>query len=107
MALARLYYVFAGVAVFLVAAVGFQWGCEERSSPRCEGVARLGFWMMFLGFNLACFPTTLRRSHAFVRDPLLLFSGSVGPEVALGAMTFVCGVLLCAGSYAAIRSART
>jgi cytochrome c oxidase subunit 1/cytochrome c oxidase subunit I+III len=108
LALARLYYVFAGVGIFLLGALGFQWRCEDQSSPRCEAFARFGFWLMFVGFNLACFPTTLRRSHGFLSDPLQLFSGSVGPEVAVGAFVFVGGVLLCVGSHAAIaRSLRT
>jgi hypothetical protein len=95
-AMARLQYLFWGIAVFGLGALAYL--PRERAATRHEPLARLGFWLMFLGFNLALFPTRLRRSPAFVSDPLTLLSTGVGPEVPLGVVLFLAGTALCIGA---------
>ena len=104
LALARLQYLFFGVGIF---GLGALFHLPERGEPRLEPVSRLGFWLMFLGFNLAFLPTTLRRSHAVLTDPLRLLSPAVGPEVSMGVIMFVSGIALCAWSYATARSVKS
>ena len=59
LALARLHYLFWGVGIFVLGALIHVPGAD---CARRESASKLGFWLMFLGFNLAFFPTTLRRS---------------------------------------------
>jgi heme/copper-type cytochrome/quinol oxidase subunit 1 len=93
LAIARLHYLFTGITVFALGALAYL--PERPDATRHETLSRLGFWLMIIGFNLAFFPTTLRRSQAFLSDPVRLFSSAVGPEVSLGAVMFVSGVALC------------
>ena len=92
LALARLHYLFWGVGIFVLGALIHVPGAD---CARRESASKLGFWLMFLGFNLAFFPTTLRRSQAFLEDPTRLFSPAVSPEVFVGALMFVAGVGMC------------
>ena len=92
-AMARLQYLFSGIAVFGLGALAYL--PRDPAATGHEALARPGFWLMFLGFNLALFPTRLRRSPAFVSDPLTLLSTGVGPEVPLGVVLFVAGTTLC------------
>jgi hypothetical protein len=97
LAWARLQYLFWGIGIFVVGAVAhLHSGTEERRLERCS---KLGFWLMFLGFNLAFFPTTLRRSQALVTDPMRWVAAAVGPEVLLGVFMFISGMGLCVWSY--------
>jgi hypothetical protein len=73
---------------------------HATESGRHDSVSRLGFWLMFLGFNFAFFPTTLRRSHAFLTEPLRLLSTAVGPEVSLGVIMFMAGTVVSAWTVA-------
>ena len=104
LALARLQYLFWGVGIFGLGALAH---LSEPGEARLEPASKLGFWLMFLGFNLAFLPTTLRRSQAFLTDPLRLLSPAVGPEVSMGVIMFLSGIALCAWSYAAARSVRS
>ena len=54
---------------------------------------------MFLGFNLAFFPTTLRRGHTFLTEPMRLLSAAVGLEVSLGVFMFLAGTVVCVWNY--------
>lgn len=97
LALARLQYLFLGVGVFVLGALG-----HAREAPAGHGdesLSKIGFWLMFLGFNLAFFPTTLRRSQALLTNPTRLLSASVEPEVFLGGVMFVAGVGVCLWRY--------
>src|SRR5688572_5681568 len=58
LALARVQYLCWGVGIF---ALGALVHLPERGPIRFEPVSKLGFWLMFVGFNLAFLPTTLRR----------------------------------------------
>ena len=100
LAFARLQYVFWGVGIFMLGALAHLPG--DAQSPRHHVLSRLGFWSMFLGFNLAFFPTTLRRSQAFLTDPVRLVSAAVGPEVSLGLIMFLAGTALCGWSYVSV-----
>ena len=99
-AFAKLHYLFWGVAIFAVAAL-----LELRDAPADHrpSWSKAGFWLMFVGFNLAFFPTTLRRSQAFLTDPVRLFSPAVGPEVNCGAVLLIAGLVLCVFSWADAR----
>jgi hypothetical protein len=91
LAIARLYYLYWGVGIFTVGALG-NLHCERL--PRNQlTVQKAAFWMMFLGFNLAFFPTSPRRSHALMADPGL-FSAAVGPDIGLGIVLFAFGVTI-------------
>ena len=92
LALARLHYLFWGVGIFVIGALIHVPGAERS---RRESASKLGFWLMFFGFNLAFFPTTFRRSQAFLSEPTRLFSPAVGPEVFLGALMFAVGFVTC------------
>ena len=96
LAWARLQYLFWGIGIFVVGAVAhLHSGTAERRLDQCS---KLAFWLMFLGFNLAFFPTTLRRSQALVTDPMRWLSGAVGAEVLMGVFMFVSGTGLCVWS---------
>jgi cytochrome c oxidase subunit I+III len=97
LAFARLQYLFWGVGIFLLAALAHL--PRAADSVRHDSLSRLGFWLMFLGFNFAFFPTTLRRSHAFLSEPMRLLSAAVGPEVSLGVIMFVAGTVVCVWNY--------
>jgi len=106
LAFARLQYLFLGVGVFVLGA----WGHlrEEPVAPRDESLSRIGFWLMFLGFNLAFFPISLRRSQALLTNPTRLLSASVRPEVFLGAVMFIAGIAVCLWGYVLVaRRARS
>ena len=106
LAFARLQYLFLGVGVFVLGALGHL--REEPAGPRDESLSRIGFWLMFLGFNLAFFPTSLRRSQALLTNPIRLLSASVGPEVFLGAVMFIAGLAVCLWGYVLVaRRARS
>jgi cytochrome c oxidase subunit I+III len=98
LAFARLQYLFWGVGIFLLAALAHLSRVTEFA--RHDSLSRLGFWLMFLGFNLAFFPTTLRRSHAFLTEPMRLLSAAVGPEVSVGVIIFLAGAVACVWNYA-------
>ena len=103
--LARLQYLFWGVGIFGLGALAHL--PNDRGPRGPEHVSKLAFWLMFVGFNLAFFPTTLRRSQALLTDPARLFSPAVGPEVSLGVIIFVSGTALCLWTYAMARSVRS
>jgi heme/copper-type cytochrome/quinol oxidase subunit 1 len=100
---ARLQYLFVGVAVFLAAALLHL--REDEGETSDVRLSKMAFWLMFVGFNLAFFPTTLRRSQAFLSDPLRLLPPAVGSEVTAGVLLFVAGTTLCLWSRAAVRRA--
>jgi heme/copper-type cytochrome/quinol oxidase subunit 1 len=104
LAVARLQYLCWGVGIFVLGALVH---LPERGPIRLEPVSKLGFWLTFLGFNLAFLPTTLRRSQAFLTDPAGLLSPTAGPEVSMGVLMFLSGTALCAWSYAMARSIRS
>ena len=57
--------------------------------------ARLGFWLMFLGFNLAFLPTSWRGpAPTLLTQPDVLLSGQAGTVLLLGSLTFIGGSLL-------------
>ena len=97
---ARLYYLYWGVGLFTVGAL-FNLHCERRPGNQLT-VRKAAFWMMFLGFNLAFFPTSPRRSHAIQSDPLSLLSSASGPDVSLGLILLLIGgsTLICIRSHA-------
>lgn len=97
LAFARLQYLFWGVGIFLLAALAHL--PRDAESARHDALSRLGFWLMFLGFNLAFFPTTRRRGHAFLTEPMRLLSAAVGPEVSLGVIMFLAGTVVCVWNY--------
>jgi heme/copper-type cytochrome/quinol oxidase subunit 1 len=103
--LARLQYLFWGVGIFVLGALIHL--PNERRSNSLEQVSKLAFWLMFLGFNLAFFPTTLRRSQALLTDPARLLSPALGPEVSMGLIMLISGTALCLWSYALARSVRS
>jgi hypothetical protein len=89
LAVARLYYLYWGVGLFTVGALG-NLHCERRPGNQLT-VRKAAFWMMFLGFNLAFFPTSPRRSHALMSD-LGFFSAALGPDISLGIVLLAFGV---------------
>jgi cytochrome c oxidase subunit 1/cytochrome c oxidase subunit I+III len=89
--MARLDYLFWGIGIFTIGAV---LNLHRESRPGNLTVQKAGFWMMFVGFNLAFFPTSPRRSHAFMPDPLSLFSSAPGPDIRLGIVLFALGVMI-------------
>jgi hypothetical protein len=99
LAMARLQYLFVGVAVFLTGALLHL--REGEVETRGVRLAKIGFWLMFVGFNLGFFPTTLRKSQAFLSDPLRLLSPAVGADVTVGLLLFVAGTTFCLWSRAA------
>jgi heme/copper-type cytochrome/quinol oxidase subunit 1 len=103
--LARLQYLLWGVGIFGLGALVHL--PDDRRPHRSEQVSKLAFWLMFVGFNLAFFPTTLRRSQALLTDPARLFSPALGPEVSLGVIMFVFGTGLCLWTCAMARSVRS
>jgi cytochrome c oxidase subunit 1/cytochrome c oxidase subunit I+III len=91
-AMARLQYLFAGVTIFIVGALAY---LPRQSEGDHQSASKLGFWFMFLGFNLAFFPTALRRTHVWLTHPMGIFSATVGPEIVLGAVLFAVGTGIC------------
>ena len=104
LAFARLQYLFWGAGIFLLAALAHL--RRDAESARHDARSKLGFWLMFLGFNLAFFPTTLRRGHAFVTEPMRLLSAAVGPEVSLGVIMFLAGTVVCVWNYVLLERRR-
>ena len=98
LAVARLQYVLWGVSIFILGAVAYLPAAGQTA--RQELLAKVSFWLMFVGFNLAFFPSTLRRSQALLTDPMRLLSPAVGSEVTLGALLFLSGAALCIWCYA-------
>ena len=94
LAAARLQYVLVGTSVLLIVALLYQRVAAGRPESD-ETLGRLGFWLVFLGFNAAFFPTALRRAPILLSHPGAMVSGSVGPEVFLGALTFALGMVVC------------
>jgi cytochrome c oxidase subunit I+III len=94
LAAARLHYVLVGTSVLLVVALLYQRVAGARPESD-DTLGRLSFWLVFLGFNAAFFPTALRRAPMLLSDPAAIVSGSAGPVVFLGALSFAVGLVVC------------
>ena len=94
LAAARLQYVFVGTSVLLLVALLYQRAAAGRPEED-ETLGRLSFWLVFLGFNAAFFPTALRSAPILLSDPGGMASGTVGPEIVVGVVTFALGMIVC------------
>lgn len=99
LAVARLEYLFFGCSIFMVGGLCYHWLYRNAAARPQPAVGKLGFWLMFLGFNFAFFPTTLRRSQPMLGDPLDLLAGTFGFDVSFGLAAFAAGVILCLWDY--------
>jgi cytochrome c oxidase subunit I+III len=103
-AMARVQYLFAGVAIFALGALAY---LHRQAEADHQSTSKLGFWCMFLGFNFAFFPTALRRTHVWLTDPMRIFSAAVGPETFVGILLFAVGMAICVWDCAVVaRSTR-
>jgi hypothetical protein len=95
LALLRLQYELFGATIFCGYALLYR--LVDRHERRTEHQrARLGFWLMFLGFNLAFLPTSWRGpTPALLTQPAVLLSGQGGALPLTGCLTFIAGCLLC------------
>jgi hypothetical protein len=95
LALLRLQYELFGATIFCVYAALYRW--FERGGTRPEQPhARLGFWLMVLGFNLAFLPASGRGpAPALLTQPDVLLTGQAGALPLLGTLTFIGGCLVC------------
>ena len=89
----RLQYIFVGFLVFLALAAAHHWAARRRP-PELGGLGQASFWLMFLGYNAAFFPTALRRLPLLPSEIPMLFAVNTGPEVWLGLLAFASGILL-------------
>ena len=99
LALARMDYLFFGCLIFLTCGLCYHWLYRHAAARPEAALGKLSFWLMFLGFNFAFFPTTLRRSQPMLSDPLDLIAGTFGGEVSFGVMAFAAGAVLCLWDY--------
>jgi len=53
---AHLHYVLVGGAMFPMLAAIFHWGPKMTGRMLDEGLGRISFWLVFIGFNLSMFP---------------------------------------------------
>ena len=94
-ALSQLHYLFFGFAIFTACAACYHWLTTSTSQPPDERLGKLSFWLMFIGFNIAFFPTWLRSgTPALLTEPVRLLSGSTGPEASVGVCGFAVGALM-------------
>lgn len=95
LALLRLQYELFGALIFGLYALFYRWFDRDERRPERQR-ARLGFWAMFLGFNLAFLPTLWRGpTPALLTQPGVLLSGQAGALPLVGSLTFIAGCLLC------------
>lgn len=94
LAFLRLQYQLFGAMIFCVYAALYWWSERGKGRPEQQR-ARVGFWLMFLGFNLAFLPTSWRGpAPALLTQPDVLLSGQAGTVPLLGSLTFIGGSLL-------------
>jgi hypothetical protein len=95
LALLRLQYQVLGAMIFWGYAALYRWFERGKGRPERQR-ARLGFWLMLLGFNLAFLPTSWRGSTpVLVTQPDVLLAGQAGTIPLLGGLTFIGGSLFC------------
>lgn len=95
LALLRLQYVLFGAAIFIVTALCYR-RFDRDQNPAQRQRARLGFWFMFLGFNVAFLPTSWRgATPPLVTQPGLLLSGEAGALPVFGVLAFIGGCAMC------------
>jgi cytochrome c oxidase subunit I+III len=95
LALLRLQYVLFGAVIFIVSALCYRW-FDRDQTPSQRQRARLGFWLMFLGFNVAFLPTSWRgATPLLVTQPGMLLFGDAGAFPVLGVLAFIGGCVLC------------
>ena len=94
LAASRLQYVLGGAAIFVGGALLLV-RAEPVPAETVHGrLARLSFWLMFIGFNSVFFPAAIRRSPILLTDAAQMFSTTAGIDVLLGGAALLAGVLL-------------
>jgi cytochrome c oxidase subunit I+III len=106
---AHLHYVLIGGAVFPLFGAFYYWYPKIKGRMMGEGLGRLSFWLMFIGFNLAFFPMHLLGLKGMPRRVYTYQSGMGWDDLNLastiGAVTLALGIL--ATLVNAVRSARS
>jgi heme/copper-type cytochrome/quinol oxidase subunit 1 len=106
LAIAQLQYFFVGFGFFYGWAALYSWLARTARLVDEERGA-WSFWLMFVGFNLAFFPSSLRASDLppLPTDALRLLTGNASFEACAGAYTFAAGFLLSVSNI--VRALRT
>jgi cytochrome c oxidase subunit I+III len=106
---AHLHYVLIGGAVFPLFGAFYYWFPKIVGRMMSEGLGRISFWMMFLGFNLAFFPMHMLGLEGMPRRVYTYQAGMGWDHMNLlatvGAVTLALGILVSLVN--AVRSART
>lgn len=96
LAMAQLQYFFVGYGLFCGWAALY-YGLGKGGRVVNEQRGAWSFWLMFIGFNLAFFPSALRSGlPPLPSDVLRLFAGKASFEACAGAYLFAAGFLLSA-----------
>ena len=95
---AHLHYVLLGGAVFPLFGAFFYWYPKIVGRMMSEQMGRIGFWLMFVGFNLAFFPMHLLGLQGMPRR-VYTYQGGMGWDnlnlaSTIGAVTLATGILV-------------
>jgi heme/copper-type cytochrome/quinol oxidase subunit 1 len=94
LAIAQLQYFFVGYALFGGWAALY-YGLAKTGRLANDARGTWSFWLMFAGFNVAFFPSSLRSGlPPLPSDVLRLFAGQASWEACAGAYVFAAGFLL-------------
>jgi cytochrome c oxidase subunit I+III len=95
---AHLHYVLLGGAVFPLFGAFYYWFPKFTGNMMSEGLGRLSFWLMFIGFNLAFFPMHLLGLKGMPRRVYTYQAGmgwdNMNLLATVGAATLATGVLV-------------
>jgi cytochrome c oxidase subunit I+III len=95
---AHLHYVLIGGAVFPLFGAFYYWFPKIIGRMMSEGLGRVSFWLMFIGFNLAFFPMHLLGLHGMPRRVYTYQAGMGWDNLNLlstiGAVTLALGILV-------------
>jgi cytochrome c oxidase subunit I+III len=95
---AHLHYVLLGGAVFPLFGAFYYWFPKIMGRMMGEGMGRVSFWLMFIGFNLAFFPMHLLGLQGMPRR-VYTYQGGMGWDnlnlaSTVGAVTLALGILV-------------
>jgi heme/copper-type cytochrome/quinol oxidase subunit 1 len=95
---AHLHYVLIGGAVFPLFGAFYYWFPKITGRMMSEGLGRLSFWLMFIGFNLAFFPMHLLGLEGMPRR-IYTYQAGMGWDnlnllATVGAVTLALGILV-------------
>jgi cytochrome c oxidase subunit I+III len=95
---AHLHYVLIGGAVFPLFGAFYYWFPKIIGRMMSEGLGRVSFWLMFIGFNLAFFPMHMLGLHGMPRRVYTYQAGMGWDNLNLlstiGAVTLALGILV-------------